>query len=134
MTKIEITSRRTMNDGTIVVELHNTGNNNPWGRKFTQAALDSWTEPLEELWHLSSVYWPTKSSWEWPFTEDSIKMMQDNVEFKKAGKPEWRFHKFSTGSRSYRYGIGRLINRSVHFRNGDVVAVPEFYKSNQETV
>lgn len=132
MTKIEIASRRMMNDGTVVIELHNTGNSNPWGRKFTQTALDSWTESLEELWHLSSVYWPTKSSWEWPYTEDSIKMMLENVEFEKASEPQWRFHRFNTGPRSFRYGTGRLIGRHVHFRNGDVVSVPELYKSNQE--
>ena len=132
MTKIEETSRRTMNDGTVIVELKNTGNNNPWGRKFTEAALASWNDSLEELWHLSSVHHPTRSSWDFPFTEDSIRMMRENVEFDKAGEPQWRFHRFSTGSRSFRYGIGRLIGRTVHFRNGNNVPVPDGYKRDTE--
>ena len=64
---------------------------------------------------------------------ENVRQMRENVEFDKAGEPQWRFHRFSTGSRSFRYGIGRLVGRTVHFRNGDRVAVPDGYKREEST-
>ncbi|MBI3654030.1 MAG: hypothetical protein HY231_23615 [Acidobacteria bacterium] len=125
MTKVEAHERRKINyihHGELtVVELRNVGNNNPWGRFFTEAAIDEALQSgtLEDVWNLTSNSQAThRSSWDHPYTPMHLRLMCQNVEFLERGEPLWRFYRYRTSPRWQSWGICRIVDGVAHYPGG----------------
>lgn len=113
MTRVEIISER---DG--VVELKNVGDNNPWHRYFTKEVVEN-AKCLEELWQLTNSDVAThNSSWVYPFKSSHIEMCRENKIFSKRNEPLWRYTKRATTRNYQEWGICRIVDGYMVWRDG----------------